>query len=98
MVLAEAVHDGLRNISPSVPPIVLSYMNKRASNRSDRCIDDPEAFDEGLREIFGFGAKVIEKVILEALYRKLRAPKEVSPDFNFVEEVKYAKRLFDACA
>jgi hypothetical protein len=95
VVLAEAVHEGLRNISPSVPLVVLSYMNKKASVRSDNYIDDPEAFDEALKEIFGFGAKVIEKLILKALYGKLQSPKEVNHDFNFVEEVKNAQKFFD---
>jgi hypothetical protein len=71
-------------------------MNKKASIRSDHYIDDPEAFDEGLKEIFGFGAKVIEKLILEALYGKLQSPKEINNDFNFVEEVKNAQKFFDA--
>lgn len=96
VVLAEAIHEGLGNISPSIPPVVLSYMKKTASIRSDHHIDDPEAFDEGLKEIFGFGAKVIEKMILEVLYRKLQDPKEIKHDFNFVEEVKNAQKFFDA--
>ena len=96
VVLAEAVDEGLRNISPSIAPVVLSYMNKTASTRSNHHIDDPKAFDESLKEIFGFGAKVIEKIILEALYRKLQAPKEIKRNFNFVEEVKNAQKFFDA--
>jgi hypothetical protein len=90
VVLSEAIDEGLRDISPSIVPVVLSYMNKKASVRSDHYIYDPEAFDEALKEIFGFGAKVIEKLILEALYGKLQSSKEVNHDFNFVEEVKNA--------
>jgi hypothetical protein len=96
VVLAEAVQEGLRNIGPSIAPVVLSYMNKKASVRSDNYANDPEAFDESLKEIFGFGAKVIEKSILETLYGKLQSPKEVNHDFNFVEEVKNAQKFFDA--
>lgn len=96
VVLTEAVHEGLRNISPFIVPVALSYMNKKASVRSDNYIDDPEAFDDCLKEIFGFGAKVIEKLILEALYGKLQSSKEVKNDFNFVEEVKNAQKFFDA--
>jgi len=96
VVLAEAIHEGLSNISPSIPPVVLSYVNETASIRPDQHIDGPEVFDEGLKEIFGFGAKVIEKIILVALYRKLQAPKEIKHDFNFVEEVKNAQKFFNA--
>ncbi len=96
VVLAEAVDEGLRSISPAIPPIVLSYMNKTTSTRSSHHIDDPKTFDESLKEIFGFGAEVIEKIILDALYRKLQAPKEIKHNFNFVEEVKNAQKFFDA--
>ena len=96
VLLAEAVEEGLANISPSISPVVLSFMNKIRSIRSDHHIDDPKAFDESLNEIFGFGAKIIEKMILEALYRKLQAPKEIKHNFNFVEEVKNAQKFFDA--
>lgn len=71
-------------------------MKKTASIRSDHHIHDPDGFEEGLKEIFGFGEKVIEKIILEALYRKLQSPKEIKRNFNFVEEVKNAQKFFDA--
>ncbi len=93
VILAEAVDEGLRSISAAIPPIVLSYMNKTASIQSDHLIYDPKTFDESLREIFGFGAEVIEKIILEALYRKLQAPKEIKHNFNFVQEVKNAQKF-----
>jgi len=53
VVLAEAIHEGLRNVSPSIPLAMFLYMNKKTSVRSDHYVDDPEAFDEGLKEIFG---------------------------------------------
>lgn len=54
---------------------------------------DPEAFDDGLKRIFGYGAKVIEKRILEVLYLKLEAPRKIGGDFRFSEEVKKAQKL-----
>lgn len=95
-VLAEAVHEGLSSISPSIPPVVFFYLQKNASIRSDQYIDDPQAFDEGLEKIFGFGAKVIEKKILEVLYSKIEIPLKIEGDFNFAEEVKNIQRLLNS--
>jgi len=95
-VLAEAVHEGLNSISPSVPSVVFFYLKKNAAIQSDRYIDSPEAFDEGLKKIFGFGAKVIEKKILEILYVKLEIPRKIEDDFEFAEKVKSAQKLLDS--
>jgi hypothetical protein len=50
--LAEAIDKGLRNISSFIVPVVFSYINETLSARSDHHVDDPEAFDGGLEEIF----------------------------------------------
>ena len=54
---------------------------------------DLEAFDDGLKKIFGYGAQVIEKRILEVLYVKLEAPRKIGGGFRFPEEVKKAQKL-----
>ena len=94
--LTEAVHEGLSSISPSIPPVVLFYLKKDGSIQSDCLIDDLEAFEGGLKKIFGFGAKVIEKKILEVLYTKLEVTMEIKGDFKFAEEVKNAQKLLDS--
>jgi len=96
VVLAEAVHEGLSSIGPSIHPVVFFYLKKKGSIRSDQCIDDAEAFEEGLKKIFGFGARVIEKKILEVLYVKLEVPRKIEDDFKFAEEVKKAQKLLDS--
>lgn len=95
LVLAEAVQEGLSSISPSVSSVVLFYLKKNRSIQSDQYIDDPQAFEEGLKKIFGFGAKVIEKKIIEVLYVKLAVPRKIKDDFKFAEEVKNAQKLLD---
>lgn len=72
------------------------YLKKNASIQSDQYIDDPEAFEEGLRKLFGFGAKVIEKRILEVLYVKLDAPQKIEDSFKFIDEVRKAQLLLDS--
>lgn len=91
--LTEAVHEGLSSISPSIPPVVFFYLKKDGSIQSDCLIDDLEAFEGGLKKIFGFGAKVIEKKILEVLYTKLEVTREIKDDFKFAQEVKNAQKM-----
>lgn len=71
-------------------------MEKDGSIKSDHRIDDLEAFEKSLNKIFGFGAKVIEKKILEVLYMKIETPKEIKGDFKFVEEVRSAQKSLDS--
>lgn len=95
VILTEAVHEGLSSICPSIPSVVFFCLRKNGSIQSDNLVRDPEAFEEILNKIFGFGAKVIEKKILEVLYTKLQAPREISDSFEFMEEVKNAQKLLD---
>lgn len=96
MILAEAVYEGLSNVGPFIPCDVFFYLRQNGSIKSNYCIDDPEAFDEGLKNIFGFGARVIEKKILEVLYLKLQSPRKIEDNFKFADEVKKAQKLFDS--
>ncbi len=95
MILTEAVHEGLSSICPSIPSVVFFCLRKNGSVQSDNLVKDPEAFEEILNKIFGFGAKVIEKRILEVLYTKLQIPKEIEESFEFMEEVKNAEELLN---
>ncbi len=96
VILVEAVQEGLRSISPAVSEVVLFHLQKQAAIRIDEHVIDADAFDDGLQKIFGCGAKVIEKRILECLYLKLEAPQKINSDFKFAVEVKRAQKLLDS--
>jgi len=96
VVFCEAIQEGLNSISPSISDVVLFYLQKKAPIRFDQYIIDPEAFDDGLKGIFGYGAEVIEKKILECLYLKLKVSRKIKGDFKFTEEVKKAEKLLDS--
>ena len=57
-------------------------------------IQDAIALEKGLDEIFGFGAKVFEKKILEILYVKTQLNKRIEQNFEFADEVKKASELY----
>jgi len=93
MVLTEAVHEGLDSIGPSITDAVLYYMKKKAAIQLDRHDLDPEIFDGCLRGLFGWGAEIVEKRILECLYLKLEVRTKIERGFVFADEVKKARRL-----
>jgi len=94
--LVAAIQEGLNSIGPSISDIVLFHLQRHNAIRFDQSSIDPEAFDDGLKRIFGFGAKVIERRILEVLYMKLDATIQLNEDFEFTEEVKKAHKLLSA--
>jgi len=92
-VLVQAVQEGLDSIGPSISDAVLFHLQRTDAISSNPPLVDPEAFDDGLNKIFGYGAKIIEKRILEVLYEKLEAPRKIQGDFRFPEEVRQAQKL-----
>lgn len=91
--LVAAIREGLNSIGPSISDIVLFHLQRNNAIHPDQSSIDPEAFDDGLKRIFGFGAKVIERRILEVLYVKLDASVVLNEDFEFIEEVRKAQQL-----
>ena len=92
-VLTEAVHEGLDSIGPSIADAVLFYLKKKAAIQPN-CHDlDPEVFDCCLKGLFGWGAEIVEKRILECLYLKLEVRIKIDRGFVFANEVKKARKL-----
>lgn len=71
-------------------------MKKKAAIQLDRHDLDPEIFDGCLRGIFGWGAEIVEKKILECLYLKLEVRLKITSGFVFADEVKKAQKLLDS--
>jgi hypothetical protein len=97
-VLVQAVQEGLDSMGPCISDAVLIHLQKVDAVRFHQQSIDAEAFDDGLKKIFGYGAKLIEKRILELLYRKLETPRKIRDDFTFSEEVKKAQELRSSTA
>ena len=87
-ILFEAVRDGLSSIGASIPPAVLPYFERKGSIGPGSVINNPETFHENLKEIFGFGSKLIENKILEVLYTKLGISPETENNHSFPEKIE----------
>ena len=91
-ILFDAVRDGLSSIGTSIPLAVLPYLERKGLIGPGSVINDPEAFHENLKEIFGFGSKLIENKILELLSIKLGISVENENDHSFPERIENLQR------
>lgn len=99
--LSQAINEGLGSISTIVAPVLRSYLDNaviyeigRMKRRST--IKDVRNLERGLEKMFGFGAKVFEKKILESLYIRLSLRLETPQNLTFSQAVKKAKEAFDS--
>jgi len=75
---------------------MLFYIRKKAGVQPDQCDLNPEVYDACLKAIFGWGAEIVEKKILECLYLKLEVHLKIKSGFVFIDEVKRAQKLLDS--
>ncbi len=53
--------------------------------------DNPTEFQKQLSSIFGNGANVLERIIVKALYQRLRIPYDSTFDFDYAKALDVAK-------
>jgi hypothetical protein len=99
--LSEAINEGLACISAIVAPVLRAYLDDAVTceigrMKSRSTIKDAKALEKGLEKMFGFGAKVFERRILEALYTKLSLSLETPRSLSFSEAVKKARDIFES--
>lgn len=87
----ESVDEGLKVLSESGRQMVFFHLEKSYSIKRQDIPKKPEAFAKGLEKIFGVGALVIEKLILENLYSKLGLKHEEKEHHTFVDYSKEAQ-------
>jgi hypothetical protein len=99
--LSQAINEGLASISTIVAPVLRAYLNDavvyeigRMKSRSS--LKDVKNLERGLEKMFGFGARVFEKKILESLYTRLSLTVETRKTLSFSQAVKKAKEAFDS--
>lgn len=72
-ILLEAIDEGLAVLGEGGKHMVFFYLERNCSIRKQDIPKNPEAFVTGLEKIFGAGASVLEKMILERIHAKLRS-------------------------
>jgi hypothetical protein len=92
----EAVDEGLNFLGESGKHMVFFHLERSYLIKRLDIPEKPEALAAGLEKIFGAGASVLQKLILESLYSKLGLKFEDKGDYTFAECVNHAKNVKEA--
>jgi len=86
--LLEAIDEGLTILGESSRDAIYFHLQSMVALKREDVPDNLELFAEGLRRIFGEGAKVIEQAVVTSVCKKLKI-NEVK-GATFLERMKYA--------
>jgi len=90
--LLEAVDSGLQVLGESVRHVVYHHVERSSSLRREEIPDKLEDFHTGLENLFGAGARVVERIIADRLYSKLGLKFEEHERRTLVDYVNDAKK------
>lgn len=97
-ILLEAVDRTLSALGESVKEALYFHLETKFSIKGEIVCRDPSVFSNGLRKIFGPGAKFIEKTIIEFLHRKTEC--ELNPSWQkccFAKNIEKIREYFIKC-
>jgi len=90
-VLLEAVDEGLGVLGQDVKATIYFEVEKRGSLCREEIPEKLQAFTRALREIFGVGEPVIERLIAKRLLHNLELAYNERRDYGLIEYVEEAK-------
>lgn len=98
--LSHAINEGLASISAIVAPVLRAYLDDAVfyeigRMKAQSSVKDARKLEAGLEKMFGLGAQVFEKKILESLYTRLSLKLETGQNLSFSQAVKKAKVAFE---
>lgn len=88
----EAVDEALLVLGEGVRDAVYYHIQRNYQLRREEIPERLEAFHEVLLSLFGGGANVIEKLIVNKLYNRLDLGFEEHENWTIVDYVNYAKK------
>jgi len=94
-ILLEVIDTSLGTLGESVREALYFHLETKFSISKETLCKDPSTLSNGLERIFGWGAKFIEKVIVERLCRTTGY--ELSPNWQnccFAENIQKIKEHF----
>ncbi|MBS7658336.1 MAG: hypothetical protein QXL69_06160 [Candidatus Bathyarchaeia archaeon] len=91
--LLKAINESLLVLGPSVKQAVYYHIERQYNIKHEEIPFKLKEFYEALKDIFGFGSKVIEKLFVKKLYEHLGLRFEEHEDWSFIEYVEFAKNF-----
>lgn len=96
--LLEAVDEGLGVLGQNVKATIYFEVEKRGSLCREEIPEKLQAFTRALREIFGVGGPVIERLIAKRLLHNLELAYNERRDYGLIEYVEEARQRFEGAA
>ena len=93
-ILIEAVDHGLSILGESARKSIYFHLEKDHGFKREQFSTNVGILGKGLHTIFGAGANVIEKMILQNLYSKLGLKFNEKQGFNFSDYVQEAEKIW----
>jgi len=88
--IVECIDDVLKLLGQSVSQVVYFHLRKNFGIKKDEIPNQPEAFYQTLKLIFGDGTKVIERLIVQKI--KERFELRLEPETSLVEAMQKMKK------
>jgi hypothetical protein len=90
-----AVNEGLRSLAgEAIAKTIRYHLERVLEAEMEELIRKPERLAEGLEKIFGYGAKILETMILEKLYEKLNLNFKEKENYTFTDYIEEAKKHY----
>jgi len=91
--LLEAVDHGLLSLGENPRKAIYFHLKRNFQLQRESIPKETDGFSQALNNIFGPGAKIIEKFILKELYQRLKLNFEEKESFTFADYVREAKKV-----
>jgi len=87
-LLEEAIDEGLNVLGKSGKQMLFFHLEKSHSLKKHEIAQKPEAFAVAIKEIFGAGSPVLEKLIIKSVYSKLGLEYKEKKEYTFTDYLR----------
>lgn len=88
--ICECVDAGLKQLGPNINRVIYFHVENKFHIKKEEIPSQPEAFSKALHSIFGSGAIVLERLIVQKIQEKFKL--RLKPKTSLVEAIQTAKR------
>jgi len=94
--LLEAVDEALLALGDSVKQAIYWQLENKYNIKRNEIPNKLNEFNKALEEIFGFGAKILEKLIIKSFYRRINLNFEEQIEQSLIKYIEYARKTFSS--
>ncbi|MBS7655770.1 hypothetical protein KEJ50_04625 [Candidatus Bathyarchaeota archaeon] len=92
--LLNAIDETLLTLGESVKQAIYYHIKQKYNITREEVLIKLKEFYKALEEIFGFGVKILEKLIVKNFYRRINLNFEEHAEWDLIEYIEHAKEVF----